>query len=301
MLEPPATHQRYVAPRRRKGADSLFDSGRRVRRQDRHLLPWVSMADALGWPLEWRLRAERGAGMMEREGRGIARPDRHAGEPAFTVTAGSSRCGPRWIVDTGNTKGGARPDGLARTVESPAPTVTTRADQLEWRPDVYDSRSQRDSRGPEPVRARQRLVDEPAPTIAAASRSDAWLLTVGNQENATARPVNEPAPTLLFGHRCNRVAWTLERPATTIQGDPRVWPPGHKLNGDDIAAGREDDYTRRDGQLAIRVTLDEAAILQSFPPDYPWQGNRTETFRQVGNAVPPLLALAILLSVCIAA
>lgn len=42
-----------------------------------------------------------------------------------------------------------------------------------------------------------------------------------------------------------------------------------------------------------RITVQEAAALQSFPADWEFIGARNSRFRQIGNAVPPRLAFAV--------
>ncbi|MEU9081193.1 DNA cytosine methyltransferase [Streptomyces sp. NPDC048357] len=41
-----------------------------------------------------------------------------------------------------------------------------------------------------------------------------------------------------------------------------------------------------------RMTIPEAGILQTFPPNYPWEGG--DKSQQVGNAVPPLFGMHVL-------
>lgn len=119
----------------------------------------------------------------------------------------------------------------------------------------------------------------------AARREGRWTLAQSSRSHATVRAADEPAPTLLFANALNDVRWTLTRPATTVQGDPRIGRPGHK----DRDAG-ESQFA----EGSVNVTVEEAAALQSFPPSYPWRGSRTKQFEQVGDAVPPLLAAAVL-------
>lgn len=131
-----------------------------------------------------------------------------------------------------------------------------------------------------------RPLDAPAMTVAFGHSDMLWTLRTnqvpaGMDGEYQRRPADEPAPTVSGQGR----SWGWERPATAVCGDPRLAGPGHR--------DREGGQRQFDEQ-AVRVEVWQAGVLQSFPADYPWQGTRTAQYRQVGDAVPPLLAAAVL-------
>ncbi|MFG3702401.1 DNA cytosine methyltransferase [Micromonospora sp. NPDC047620] len=122
------------------------------------------------------------------------------------------------------------------------------------------------------------------------SRRDSprWVEQHGARENRTAA---SPAPTItgeafrwkvragqnsqMGDGTQKRYERTTDRPAPTVIGTVSRWK---------VIAG---EHSRP-------IELNEATVLQGFRPDYPWHGHKTSRYRQLGNAVPPGLAAAVL-------
>lgn len=172
---------------------------------------------------------------------------------------------------------GERP---AHPGDEPTPTVISKA--RSW---VVDRRTNSKAAGGGMAPTVPVPMSQPAPTLTGKAGTQ-WVLRMGNQANSCVRAADEPAPTVLFGHRSNKVEWYETRPATTIVGSfgaDTVSPPGYRT-----------ETSRQNAEGGVKITVAEGGVLQSFPPDYPWQGSKSKQFEQVGNAVPPLLAAHIL-------
>jgi len=78
-----------------------------------------------------------------------------------------------------------------------------------------------------------------------------------------------------------RAIYSIDEPAPTVRGMNRPVPPGYP--------GHPNDAKPNDGTIRAMTTL-ERALIQTFPADFKWLGNKTDTEQMVGNAVPVKLA-----------
>lgn len=217
------------------------------------LLPWMSMADALGW------------GSPER--------------PVTTLTAGSNRQGGVDPLDGGS--------GARKTMRDLAQRETwVVRDSFGSPAEDYDGRSdsrwkEADQRPSPSVTSKTRDWE-----ILALDRRQQQGKP-GQREPVPPVTVDRPAPSLT-GEGCSGTfVWTTERPSTTLVSSFRpdvVAGPGYRQAG---------DGPRQDAPGSISISIAEAARLQAFPNGHPWAGSRTSVFRQIGNAVPAPVAAAV--------
>jgi DNA (cytosine-5)-methyltransferase 1 len=107
--------------------------------------------------------------------------------------------------------------------------------------------------------------------------------------NGAGRPLNLDAPSFTLaasmgGNKTpiidQRVLEFEEAGSWVVDYHAELW----ETNGTSVAT-QVPDYLRR-------LTVEEAAAIQTFPLNVKWQGPQSAKFRQIGNAVPPRLALA---------
>jgi DNA (cytosine-5)-methyltransferase 1 len=147
---------------------------------------------------------------------------------------------------------------------------------------------------------RPRAIDEPSYTIRAQGSGShpsgvEWRFAgAGQTSEQTAgqipRRLDQPAHTITGKATAAWVCrpeglpdWAFNRPSTTIVGSFKpeiVAAPGYRTT-----------VSRQNAPDSVRVTVEEAGVLQSFPADYAWQGAKGKQFLQCGNAVPPGMAL----------
>jgi DNA (cytosine-5)-methyltransferase 1 len=76
-----------------------------------------------------------------------------------------------------------------------------------------------------------------------------------------------------------------------FEGGAKPWVVGYH---DRLVNGKKP--LKRAPRRMRRITVEEAAALQSFPVGWQWCGPRGARYRQVGNAVPPVLAERVAIS-----
>lgn len=110
-------------------------------------------------------------------------------------------------------------------------------------------------------------LDDPAPTVTATEHKGSPNYGSRGAETNPRRCIDRLA-----------AAGVLDRAATTVDTTGRLSAAGHHASN-------------KSG--AVRLTVDQLALLQWFPPHWRFHGSRASQHRQVGNAVPPALARAV--------
>ncbi|GEB46961.1 DNA methylase [Microbacterium testaceum] len=120
-------------------------------------------------------------------------------------------------------------------------------------------------------------------------------VTGGGTETGGAEPIAKLA------RYTARADWVARKPQTAkrtalygTRPDRRADSPAFTLVGHDGHPRGGFEWVDAKTGESQRLSPEECAVLQSYPRPFPFQGTKTRRFLQIGNAVPPLLAEAIL-------
>jgi DNA (cytosine-5)-methyltransferase 1 len=278
------TSERYGVPQTRRRAVFLANlteavalptpthsayNNRNPEKVDPTLPRWVSMAEALGHVEGHVLR-------MTTMANSAVRP---AEVPAPTVAFGHDSASAKWFPGD--------PVGFPRKADG-------QGDVVELNGEEYRARD---------------LRPADAPPFGLTGKARSWTRFSGggrtSEQTAGQRPreiATDPAHTITGK---GTAYWLPSADDVNNQSgneydlDEQVATPASTIAGRDLVPFRGANANRFNGSTksrndGIRVTVEEAATLQTFPAGYPWQGSRTAQFQQVGNAIPCLLAWHIL-------
>lgn len=178
--------------------------------------------------------------------------------------------------------------GTPRDIDAPSPSITGKGTAM-W---IWDGETYRGPNGERVThmgdvstqRGTIRQVTEPAANTSQEKAERAYRRAVADEVEHGVLDDGQPRLNNQSGTEFD-YAWPADRPSPVIAGRGLVTMPGANANRFNGAT-----KSRNDG---IRVTVQEAAVLQSFPPDWSFQGTKTSQYQQVGNAVPPLLQYAL--------
>lgn len=137
---------------------------------------------------------------------------------------------------------------------------------------------------------RNHSIDEPMPVIDTSNRYGlVQPLVIPQASKSSARPTDRPLPTILTSGTC----YLFEPLLMEYYGNGRCLPVSRPLG---TVTTKERFTLLEPHQVGIGFRMlqpHELAAAQSFPSDYIFTGNKGEIVKQIGNAVPPRLAEAL--------